>query len=391
MSDDESLREYLRRMETAIGAVTDHASPEHKDRLHAETAFLQSYSSSADAGSGHRHLSSRHRAIQALLSAVIGSLRLSDQNRLIAAIRDDISQSDRLLDDLVSAGVVHRRMARARSYNNPTLCRPIFLISSWRSGSTLLASLLGSHKNLAALPETNLLDPFLTATADATRNFKPLLYRQRPPILDACNHTLQLGITDECFYEHFSTFIDAAISPYVRERGGQRWIYKEISNPDSLALIDLLFGYRACFIWLVRHGLDVINSEIERYERLSVQCPDFSDYAREWTLRNELFADFYDRTPDRCTKVRYEELVLSPLCETRRLIEFLGEPWDEDIFARMQSVTGALRGDSKYPRSHGVIDSDRIGRWEQWPQVFIQQLGQIVNPMLIRAGYEAIG
>ena len=33
----------------------------------------------------------------------------------------------------------------------------------------------------------------------------------------------------------------------------------------------------ARFIRLVRHGLDVVNSEIERYERRGVQCADLSE------------------------------------------------------------------------------------------------------------------
>ena len=136
--------------------------------------------------------------------------------------------------------------------------------------------------------------------------------------------------------------------------------------------------------------MDVVNSEIERYERRGVQCADLSEYAREWAATNKRFADFCDRTPGRCIRVRYEDFVLSPELEARRMLEFVGESWDSDIFDNMSRSSDVLGGDHKYTLSGGIVDPSRTGRWKQWPEPFIRQFGEIVNPMLNRAGYEQI-
>jgi protein-tyrosine sulfotransferase len=389
MSNEKSLGRYVDFMATVIGKVSKRARPEHQDRLAAEIAWLNSWSPRAGDKSGYGELSVRHSNTLTLIFQAIESMTVSDQNEIQAEVMNDFRRAAEMIDGLASPGIVLKRMEKCPRRLNSDLCDPIFLVSSWRSGSTLLMSLLGSHKNLVALPENNFLDPFLTVSADGTRNLRPLLYGRNPPIVDACSSTLHLGVSDEVFYEYFATFVDSVVSSYVRERGGRRWIYKEIVNSDSLELIDILFGYRARFIWLVRHGLDVINSEIERYECRNVRCPDLSEYAREWVVRNGLFADFHDRTAKRCIRVRYEDLVVNPDAETRRLLEFLEEPWDEEIFIQMQRSAGVPRGDHKFTLSQGKIDPARTGRWKAWPPAYILQLGQIVNPMLCRAGYDS--
>ena len=391
MSDEKSVDQYRSIMVSIIKRLSERANAQHKERLAAELEWLQGWSAKEGDESALEILQRRHRSLPGLLRAVVESVDAADRAVLGAEILKEFVRADYLINTLVKPpDMVKKRMSRAPRGDKDNLSGPIFLASSWRSGSTLLLALLGSHRNLVALPENSLLDPFLAARAEPTRNMRPLFFRPKPLIVDAQDRTAPLGVSEDRFYECFASFIDSIVSGYVREKGGRRWIYKELVNPDSLALIDILFGYRARFIWLVRHGLDVVNSEIERYEGRGVQCADLSEYAREWTLKNELFADFHERTPDRCVKVRYEDLVENPVAEARRLLEFLQEPWDEELFTRMQSSTTDLGGDHKFAATKGKIDATRTGRWKEWPRVYIEQMGRIVNPMLRRAGYDML-
>lgn len=390
MNGTSSFEEYLLIMAGIIGKIGGRAPPELKDRLDEESAILRSLSPEPAAEPDYRRLYTRHSATVGLLHAVIESMPISEGKEVFAEIHTDLGHASRLIENLATPRIVQKRMGRAVIGGTGDHCRPIFLISSWRSGSTLLLSLLDSHKNLVALPETMLLDPFILTAADMAKKMRPILLRRRPPILEACNHAVHFGITDEQFFEYFSVFIESIVSSYVREKGGRRWVYKEATNPGSVALIDALFGYRAYFVWLVRHGLDVVNSEIERYERHCLQYPDVAEYAREWASRNELYADFCERTPDRCTKLRYEDFVANPISEARRLFAFLGEPWDDEVFSSMQHSTNVLGGDHKFIRNQGLIDPGRMEHWKQWPQIYIQQLGRIVNPTLVRTGYDPV-
>jgi len=390
MSGEGSLEEYRRLMASIIGKLVQRASGPHKERLATELQWLTAWVPEEDAASAYESLQQRHRSLPVLFQAVVESAATADQALFGAEILNEFIRADDLVNTLAEPDIVRKRMSRVARRDHDSRSGPIFLVSSWRSGSTLLMALLGSHPHLVALPENNLLDPFLAASAATTRNIRPLIYRARPTIVDACGSTAHLGVTDDRFYECFATFIDSVVSGYVRANGGRRWVYKEMANAESLPLIDILFGYRARFIWLVRHGLDVVHSEIERYERRGVQSADLSEYAHEWAAKNELLADFHERTSQRCARVRYEDLVGNPVAEARRLLGFLEEPWDEELFNRMQSSTRALGGDSKFTRSGGTIDATRTGRWKQWPRIYIEQMGRIVNPTLRRAGYDAV-
>jgi hypothetical protein len=270
MSGEGSLEEYRRLVASIVRKLCQRASGPHRERLASELQWLTAWVPEEGAASVYGSLQQRHRSLPVLFQAVVESVDAADRARFGAEILNEFMRADDLMNTLAEPDIVRKRMSR--------VARPA-----------------------------------------------------RPTIVDACGSTAHLGVTDDRFYECFATFIDSVVSGYVRENGGLRWVYKEMANAESLSLIDILFGYRARFIWLVRHGLDVVHSEIERYERRGVQCADLAEYAHEWAAKNQLLADFHDRTSDRCVKVRYEDLVGNPVAEARRLLEFLEEPWDEEL------------------------------------------------------------
>lgn len=374
-----------------INQVYRQSNTVHREQLKQERKWLTEWARDPKGNNcDYGDLQLRHHSVHTLLWSIIESLGDSKSEELSRALWSKSSRANQLISCLANPGTVSRRMKKVTTRRHRDSPDPIFVISSWRSGSTLLMLMLGAHKNLTALPEMNLLGPFLAIHAENLTNGLPILLRNRPTIIDAFNGTRNLGIKEEEFYKHFALFLNSVISNYVMRQSGRRWVYKESAHADSLPLIDLIFGYRSRFIWLVRHGLDVVNSHIERYERWGIQRPDPADYAHEWVTKNNLLADFWERTQDRCLKVHYEQLVSNAPSEARRIVQFLGEPWDDNLFASMKTSTQYLGGDYKLVASRGKFYSSRIGLWTNWPEAYIKQLGAIVNPMLRRAGYDAV-
>jgi hypothetical protein len=390
----ELAEKYLRLIAELVNRLSERASKPEQAQLAKARQWFDSWSKDLDEQtSPAADLEMRHGTIHSLLHAVIESLEESGEDReFLRDVQSKLDTALRMCERLAHPSVPRQRMLRVPvSSSNERAPDPIFVVSSWRSGSSLLMALLDAHENLTALPENNLLDPFLSIAADRRSNLVPLLYKNRPMIINVFNATMSFGLAEREFYQRFALFIDSMVAPFVQARGGRRWVCKEIVNTDSLDLIDLAFGHRARFVWLVRHGLDVVNSHVERYERRGAQCADLSVYATEWVLRNTIFADFHERTPDRCTRVRYEDLVADPDAELRRIVDFIGEPWDEGLLSRMAAATsGVLGGDHKIASTGGKIDASRIGMWAEWPPIYIRQIGSIVNPMLERLGYDRV-
>jgi hypothetical protein len=380
--------EYTLAVKVILDSLSRSSVPQHEKRIKAELDSLDAQAASDVEGLSHSAFHALNAERHLLFLSIIESLPTHTGAAEVENIRSLVEKSRSLASEILSQGIVKRRMASYSDHN--VTDGPVFVISSWRSGSTLLMSALDTHPSLTALPENNLLDAFLEAPSDGTGGKRPLLYRQRPALIRAYNSVAQLSIDEATFYGGFSEFVDSVFSPYLKRKGGRRWVYKEIVNSGALSLIDALFGYKAKFIWLVRHGLDVVNSHIERYEQNGPQCADIAEYAIEWSDKNRLFANFYDRTGDRCLRVRYEDLISDPVREMQCIFGFLGERYDYDLLSRMELSSASLGGDHKFTQTGGKIDSLRVGRWRSWPQAYVQQFGTIVNPMLCRAGYDPI-
>lgn len=267
---------------------------------------------------------------------------------------------------------------------------PIFIVSSWRSGSTLLSNMLNTHPDLAALPEVDLLTPFVRNRVVVMSPDLPPLFREGPPIVAAqIAATAVLGTTHDEFYSSFANFIIDICSRYAATKGKRRFVLKEIVNVPLVNFIDLLFGYNAKFLWLVRHGFDVVASHLERYQ---VGCqPEPAIFAHDWVSVNQKLADFTELAVQRAFKIRYEDLLEQPQQRIKEILDFLGERSDKSIIDRIEDWGAAsLGGDHKIHSSGGKIRKPGPRKWIGWPEPLLHQLGRIMNPMLMRAGYEPI-
>jgi protein-tyrosine sulfotransferase len=259
--------------------------------------------------------------------------------------------------------------------------RPVFIIGNRRSGTTLVSHLINAGSDIAALPECYVATALTTSDALIQRGVSA---------------RRQLGEPFPRYLRRFGQFADGVYLDYARRNGKQRWASKELSAWQKLDRLDAMFDYRARFVYVVRHGLDVAWSCASRFpmrdgmpqsERTGLTLAVFVD---EWIANNEATLDFVERNQERSCLVRYEELTREPESSAQRLFRFLEQPWDAKVFERMQKQELSGAGDNKIFRTAGKISSRPASVWHDWPSPLVKQLGRRANSTLVRLGYEPI-
>jgi hypothetical protein len=113
-------------------------------------------------------------------------------------------------------------------------------------------------------------------------------------------------------------------------------------------------------------------------------------YAMQWVDNNEATMDFLERNPDRCHLFRYEDFVADPKLWGRKVFEFIGEPWSDDLLDKWGGQELQGMGDNKIFKTKGVLIRPESS-WQNWPKGMLRTLGRKMNPTLERLGYAAVG
>lgn len=202
---------------------------------------------------------------------------------------------------------------------------PVFVICHGRSGSTLLRFLLDAHPELTCPPETNL--PALCAqlaTVWSLIEGAPLSANrgdEPPEIPDA-------AITG------IRHVMDLMVGSYLARRGKQRYCDKSLGTARFADLLVRVYP-QTKFICMYRHPMDVIASGIEAcpwgvdgfgFDPFIAETPGNAvlALARFWAANTEMVLAVEERLPERCHRVRYEDLVADPEQIASQIFSFLG-------------------------------------------------------------------
>ena len=213
-----------------------------------------------------------------------------------------------------------------------TQSKPIYIVSSPRSGSTLLRLILGAHPNIAIPPPGylfNLIFPYLYSYGDLDleANFRELVEDileaptiKRWPFEVEVDEIVAAAATERSFafvYDHLH-------KAYASLSGKPRWGQKSPRNGVWMEEIRELFP-GAQFIHLVRDGRDVA---------IDLADADFwPDTLHGGAVRwrdcmNAVSALTPGFGPDSFLEVLYEDLCQDPEMILRRICDFIGEAYD---------------------------------------------------------------
>jgi protein-tyrosine sulfotransferase len=235
---------------------------------------------------------------------------------------------------------------------------PLFILSGPRRGSTLLRYILDTHSQIASPAEINLgalcshLETVIRFTKGEPSYFLPL---------------------DE--YAAFSIaetreIVDRIMSSYAALKGKRIWCEKSIDNLHRLALLSKIFP-DARFICLHRDSLDVVHSCLEcsrhgymmELQGYAVRRPDnlVAAMMSAWIEHTDLVLDFERQNPERCFRIRYEDLVTAPEDFLRPLLAFAGVEWEDELLHAVFSSRHDQGGGDPKIRFSQRIDTGRVG------------------------------
>jgi Sulfotransferase family len=267
---------------------------------------------------------------------------------------------------------------------------PVFVLCMGRSGSTLLRFLLDAHPELACPPETSM--PALCgqlavvwsliegAPLAAERNAAP------PRVPDAA----VAGIR---------RMLDEMTGSYLARRGKGLFCDKSLGSARFAGLLTQIYP-GARFLCLYRHPMDVIRSGLDAcpwglngygFDQYIVGSPGNAvlALARYWLDNATLVHQVEREQPERCHRVRYEDLVEDPETVMREVYAFIGVRPAPGVARACFSEERERFG----PGDHKIwatsqVSGDSVGRGESVPAgLILPPVTAAINELAAELGY----
>lgn len=270
---------------------------------------------------------------------------------------------------------------------SPAASGPVFVLSTVRTGSTLLRYCLDTHPDLYCPPEL-----YLGQTASDL--FRLIAGLEGHGVVLPPGQTVdaEVAASNPQVLNRVRGIVQEVIASYAKWQGKRIWCEKTPSNLHHLPLLEQLFP-EARFVCLYRNCMDVVQSLLElsrfgyMHELHAYICasPDntLAALVRFWLDETSLLLSFERQHPGRAYRVRYEDLVTAPASALKGVCDFLSLPWHDDlvdsIFTRPH---GRGMGDPKVEYSSRIHDTSiGSGKWlprAQLPSALLQEMDSLV-------------
>jgi tetratricopeptide (TPR) repeat protein len=249
---------------------------------------------------------------------------------------------------------------------------PAFLIGFPRSGTTLLDQVLDSHPALTTMEERDAID----------------VVRRRIDRLPGGYPEALATLGAEQQQELRELYRDEA----ARHLGGMPaglLIDKMPLNTIDVGLIHRLFP-RAKLILALRHPCDVVLSgfmQAFKPNAAMIHFGSLADTARFYAQVMTLWQHYASVLPLDVAVVRYEDLVGDLAAETRRILAFLGVPWDDAVLGYAERARKRAIATPSYHQVVQPIYRRSVGRWQHYRDAFALVL-PILEPFIAAFGYD---
>lgn len=259
---------------------------------------------------------------------------------------------------------------------------PIFVGGMYKSGTSLLRAMLGQHSRIFAGLETFWFDLGRGSDSPAT-------------LLAACNrlaHYFGLPAADVCAFHQEAVsperFLDRLMRAVVTREGKPRWLEK---TPGNIAHVDRIWAAwpNAQVLHIIRDPRDIFASLVEAKKWSGVD-----EFAERWCSTigegERLIAAI---GPDQklYLTLRYEDLICGPEVTMRKVLDYLGEPWEsqvaafegiEEDFQKVLEATG--KESTTLKRLKEPLTAQRVGIWKQ---VLSKRQVDDIRGAIIRRGF----
>jgi hypothetical protein len=223
---------------------------------------------------------------------------------------------------------------------------PIFIVSAMGSGSTLIRLILDSHERIGIPQETGFMRAY------QAHQFIPLKWSGR-------NWARRMGWSREELDAELAAFYERIFTRYIESQGKARWGDKTPLHTWHVDGMARLYPH-AQFIGMLRHPGGSVGSNMTRFGHPFGRAVNHVErYDRE-------IARQAAKRPRRFVIVRYEELVLRPEPLLRELLDWLGEPWSDQVLQHHEVQTAKSGGKLVVEGTNRIddpIDVSRVAKW----------------------------
>lgn len=265
---------------------------------------------------------------------------------------------------------------------------PIFVGGVYRSGTSLLRAMLSRHSNIAGGLETFWFDLDFAGKAQGNniRNWdgtrcEPLhehVYRLTD--FYDLDKEFVLSLTEKC--STGEEFIDRFMAEYTKRKEKLRWVEKTPANILHMKRI-FTFWPKGRFIHVIRDPRDVYSS-VRRTGKWSE--PEI--FAKLWIKFINAYVDAKQKLPQEfIMEVRYENLVHEPEQTIRTVLDFIREPWEEEVanfkgestdFEKVKSLTG--KSSTTLEMLSKPLVKNRVGAWrDELQEKVLKDLEMIIE------------
>ena len=262
----------------------------------------------------------------------------------------DASGRSRLVDELVK--IYESQALRQAAASGSDSRRPVFVIGMPRSGTSLVAQIIGSHPSAHPAGE---LDFWATAFHKHER-------------------VTRAGVPDGSLRRKLAAEYLQVLT--AQSHSALRVVDKAPINSDYLGLIHcVLPGAR--IIHLSRNPIDTcLSCYFQQFPPSLNYATDLSDLAHYYREHRRLMAHWRRALPQgTLLEVPYEQLVFDQEKWTRRILEFIGLPWDDRCLDFHMTQSTVLT--ASYWQVRQSIYHDSIGRSGNYQEFIGPLLGLI--------------
>lgn len=314
-----------------------------EDRFHLHFALGKAYEERREAEASFRHYARGN------------ALRSED-------LAYDPAETTTLVDATI-AGFTAEFVASLAGHGCPAP-DPVFILGLPRAGSTLIEQILASHSQVEGTMEL----PDIPAMATREADRAGAKWRHWPDALRAMEPTRLADLGAE-FLERTRVQRKTA-KPFYIDKLPNNWMYAGFIAailPNAKIIDARRHPLDCCFSNFKQHfargqGFSYSLDHIGRY---------YADYVRAM--------DHYDAvTPGRVLRVVHEELLDDPEAQVRRMLDYLGLPFEPECLEFHRNTRAVRTASSEQVRR--PINRDGVGQWEpyrEWLDPLFAALGDL--------------
>uniref|UniRef100_A0A3Q0KP89 Protein-tyrosine sulfotransferase n=1 Tax=Schistosoma mansoni TaxID=6183 RepID=A0A3Q0KP89_SCHMA len=178
---------------------------------------------------------------------------------------------------------------------------------------------------------------------------------------------VESGITATVLNDAAASFI----ATLIKEMGPRapRLCHRDTESFDYLEDLNILFP-KGKFIHIVRDGRATVASKIARNINSNYTSENITDAILIWDEdTTQILEDCEYIGSEKCLTLRYECLVLNPLREIQKVLQFLSLPWDEKL----------LKYGTDFSRIDQLIHRNSLDAWSKEDSLLSEEYIKFMN------------